>query len=343
MNFALGQAGPVEVAARCAAARVRWRHPLYLIHSLTNRCNATCGFCAWSSYDTSDELSAREIRHLYEDARRAGFFAVSIWGGEPLVHRDIGPLLRHARAIGLHTHMVTNGALLKKKMDNVVPHLDGLTISVDHPSERHDELRGIPGLYGRILDSARIIRERWPKTRLVFVYTLLKGNADPQTLETMAEVSAELGVKTVFNGLRLEPAAEGEEAAIAKYALTQEETSEAFAAIRRLKERGLPITNSFRHLDMMRAGPPVYRCHWPKVFLPVEANGDVVDCMHWGTRPVGNVRKRPFAELLRHPRLLALAGPTGEACHQCVSIHRVEVSEIWEGSLPTLRSWMQTL
>ena len=78
----------------------------------------------------------------------------------------------------------------------------------------------------------------------------------------------------------------------------------------------------------MRDGPPVYRCHWPKFMLPIEANGDVVDCMHWGTRPIGNVKDTPFAELLASPRLRALAGREGEACHKCVSIHRVEISEV---------------
>ena len=75
--------------------------------------------------------------------------------------------------------------------------------------------------------------------------------------------------------------------------------------------------------------------------LGIEANGDVVDCMHWGTRPVANVKDLPFNEILRHPRLRALAGPDGEACHKCVSIHRVELSEVWDGNLEPLLSWRQ--
>jgi radical SAM protein with 4Fe4S-binding SPASM domain len=74
--------------------------------------------------------------------------------------------------------------------------------------------------------------------------------------------------------------------------------------------------------------------------LPVEANGDVVDCMHWGTRPIGNLRDRPLREILDSPRLRELAGDAGEACHKCVSIHRVEISEVWEGNLEPIRSWM---
>jgi radical SAM protein with 4Fe4S-binding SPASM domain len=73
--------------------------------------------------------------------------------------------------------------------------------------------------------------------------------------------------------------------------------------------------------------------------LPIEANGDVVDCMHWGTRPIANVKETPLAEVLKHPRLRALAGKEGEACHKCVSIHRVELSEVCDGNLEPVRSW----
>jgi hypothetical protein len=61
--------------------------------------------------------------------------------------------------------------------------------------------------------------------------------------------------------------------------------------------------------------------------------------MHWGTRPVANVSDLPFDEILKSPRLQELAGKAGESCHKCVSIHRVEISEVWEGNLEPLRSW----
>ena len=113
----------------------------------------------------------------------------------------------------------------------------------------------------------------------------------------------------------------------------------AFEALADLKRRGYPIMNSKTHMGMMQDGPPVYRCHWPKFMLPVEANGDIVDCMHWGTRPVGNLKQARLAELLENPRLKQLAGATGEKCHKCVSIHRVEISEVCSGNLEPITSW----
>ena len=340
-----GRDSVLALGRKLLGARYGTRRQLYLIHSLTNRCNAQCGFCAWRFYDNKDELSTPEIKKLYAEAKAAGFIGVSLWGGEPLIHRDIAEICRYAHEIGLRTHMVTNGSLLMKKMDKVLPHLDRFCISVDHPSDRHDEMRGIPGLYGKIMDATREVRRRAPNKKVIYVYTFQAGNTAPETIRDMAEQMQELGVLGVFNAMRLEGATDDPEGktALKQHEATQEELVTAFATVRQLKREGYPILNSFTHIDMMQKGPPKYRCHWPKFLLPIEANGDVVDCMNWGHHPVDNIRRTPLAQVLEHPRLRALAGEEGEACCKCVSLHRVEVSEACEGNMEPLLAWVSGL
>jgi MoaA/NifB/PqqE/SkfB family radical SAM enzyme len=331
----------LEVTRHLVGARLGRGHPLYLVHALTARCNARCGFCAWNPefYDPTQQLSTPAIKQLYSDARKAGFLGVSIWGGEPLVHADFEEVVRHAKETGLATNMVTNGFLVEKKLDAIVPYIDRLSISLDHPSPLHDELRGIKGLFERIVSATKAVRARDPRKPILFICTLQKANVEPATLRRMVELMDSLGVLGVFNGLREEAATEGGDAGLDAYSPTRAQHAEAFALLRKLKEQGFPILNSFTHLDMMRQGPPVYRCHWPKFMLPIEANGDVVDCMHWGTRPIANLKQVSFEEVLEHPRLRALAGKEAEACHKCVSIHRVEISEVCSGNLEPMRSW----
>jgi MoaA/NifB/PqqE/SkfB family radical SAM enzyme len=330
----------LELTTRLLKARVAWRHPLYLVHALTARCNARCGFCAWNPdfYDPRDQLTTPQIEALYTSARRAGFVGVSMWGGEPLLHRDFERVSAHAKGLGLETHLVTNGFLLEKKLDAVASHVDRVCVSLDYASPRHDEVRRIPGLFDAIVRGVRALRARAPDKPILFVCTLMRDNVDARSLRALAELCEELSVLGVWNALR-EDAATSDGPDLREFSPEAGLLREAFVELSRLKRRGYPILNSNTHLDMLAAGPPVYRCHWPKLMLPIEANGDVVDCMHWGTRPVGNVRDTPFEELLASPRLRALAGREGEACHRCVSLHRVEVSEVWEGNLEPLRSW----
>jgi MoaA/NifB/PqqE/SkfB family radical SAM enzyme len=338
-----GHISAFEVTRRLAGARLGRRGPLYPVHALTARCNARCGFCAWNPdfYDPRDQLSTEEIEQLYTDARAAGFLGLSVWGGEPLLHKDFGRILGHAKRLGLATNMITNGFLLERKLDDVLSNVDRVCISLDHPSAEHDAMRKIPGLFERIVSAARELRRQDPKKPLIFICTLQKANVHPDTIRELAELARELGALVIFNGMREEAASDVADAGIDHYAAPQEDLTRAFHAIGDLKRRGYPILNSHTHIEMMAKGPPVYRCHWPKLMLPVEANGDVVDCMHWGTRPMGNLRETPLPEILKLPRLRELAGPEGEACHKCVSIHRVEISEVWEGNVEPVKSWAQ--
>lgn len=332
----------LELAARVVHARVAHRHPLYLVHALTARCNARCGFCAWNPdfYDPRDQLTTEEILALHADAARAGFVGLSMWGGEPLLVRDFDRIVAHAHGLGMETHLVTNGFLLERHLHAVAAHVDRLCISVDHASPLHDELRRIPRLFDTIVRATHAVRARAPEKPIVYICTLQRANVDRASIEAMAELCASMRVLGVFNALREEAATVGD-AGLSSYAAPDDELRAAFSQILELKRRGYPVLNSRTHLEMMSKGPPEYRCHWPKLMLPIEANGDVVDCMHWGTRPIGNVRETPLAELLEHPRLRALAGPEGEACHRCVSLHRVEVSEVWDGNLEPLWSWRE--
>ncbi len=334
-------ANALEITRQLAGARFRHKHPVYLVHALTARCNARCGFCAWNPefYDPKEQLSTPAIKELYSDARRLGFIGLSIWGGEPLLHPDFEEIAGHAHDLGLLTNMVTNGFLLPKKLDAVARTIDRVSISLDHPSSKHDELRGIRGLFDTIVEGTRALRRRVPDKTIIYVCTLQKANVDVRTLRQLAELMADLGVLGVFNGLREEAATPGGDAGIDRYAPSAGELRRAFETLEDLKRRGYPIMNSKTHMGMMQDGPPVYRCHWPKFMLPVEANGDIVDCMHWGTRPIGNLKQASLAELLQSPRLKELAGSAGESCHKCVSIHRVEISEVCSGNLEPIASW----
>lgn len=331
----------LEVASLLVRTRLGRRPPVYLVHALTAKCNARCGFCAWNDFESGNELTISEVKALYRDARDAGFIGVSMWGGEPLLRKDSGEIFAYAHGLGLQTHIITNGFLLKHKLDQVVANVDRVCISLDQASEKHDEMRKIPGLFGRIVDATKELRRRSPDKEIIFNYTLQRDNVDVASVTAAAELMRSLDVVGIFNALRVESAAGGED--LTHFNPSQEELSEAFTHLRDLKERGYPILNSFTHIDMLRQGPPEYRCHWPKFMLPIEANGDVVDCMRWGTHPVGNIRETPFAEILKSPRLRALAGSEGEACHKCVSIHRVEISEVCEGRVEPVLSWQEHL
>jgi MoaA/NifB/PqqE/SkfB family radical SAM enzyme len=112
--------------------------------------------------------------------------------------------------------------------------------------------------------------------------------------------------------------------------LPWEEQRPIWARLIELRKQGFPIQNSYHYMRRLsrQGAPPPYRCHWPKIALGVDANGDVVDCQDW-SRPVANVRDGLLVDLLQHRRMVDLRGPMGEACNACTVPARIEPSRFW--------------
>lgn len=82
---------------------------------------------------------------------------LAIAGGEPLVSKDLWPVLERARARRIHVSLATNGTLLTK--DRVTRLIEAgvkyVEVSVDSlVPEEHDTFRGQSGAWRRAIASA---------------------------------------------------------------------------------------------------------------------------------------------------------------------------------------------
>jgi len=89
----------------------------YLRISVTDRCNLRCVYCmpeeGVESIPHSEILTYEEILRVVKAAVANGIVKIKITGGEPLVRRDIGELIRQIKRVcGIQTvTMTTNGVL----------------------------------------------------------------------------------------------------------------------------------------------------------------------------------------------------------------------------------------
>lgn len=59
------------------------------------------------------------VRDLLDDAKSLGFESVRLYGGEPLLYKELTRAVEHACGLGLHTWITTNGFLLKDKINDL--------------------------------------------------------------------------------------------------------------------------------------------------------------------------------------------------------------------------------
>jgi radical SAM protein with 4Fe4S-binding SPASM domain len=129
---------------------------------LTHRCNLRCKMCGqWGEGGVTknleaamlhQELTQGQVRAVVDDLARSGA-NITLFGGEPLLFPGCVDLVSYIKHKGLHCLMITNGSLLLTYAEGLVEAgLDELNLSLDGGQQLHDRIRGMDGLFGKIMD-----------------------------------------------------------------------------------------------------------------------------------------------------------------------------------------------
>ena len=81
---------------------------------------------------------------------------ITLFGGEPLLHPACMELIRYIKKAKMHCLMITNGSLLEEFAEDIVEAgMDELNLSLDGDRELHNEIRGMPGLFEKIVNGLK--------------------------------------------------------------------------------------------------------------------------------------------------------------------------------------------
>jgi pyruvate-formate lyase-activating enzyme len=143
-------------AVRCPADRPRFMRsgvlPARVLHvHPTRACNLSCAHCySSSSPDIRSSLDVALLSDALRGFRAEGFEVLSLSGGEPLVYRDLGRLVRAATECGYRVHLVTNGLLLtRERLAALRGHVHLVAVSFDGAERTHNQVRGRPDAFAK--------------------------------------------------------------------------------------------------------------------------------------------------------------------------------------------------
>jgi len=246
------------------------RRPFLLYFKPTSRCDLRCGICnRWKTPAEGEELPLDDIKAFLGKFRRAGSAVLTLWGGEPLLRRDLPDILEEAGRLGFRTSMCTNCNQLAKKAGDVVPRLDVLLCSIDGYGEVHDEMRGVKGVFDRAMAGIRAaIDTRAPCDIKIWASIHRKNLAQIERIATLAK---ELSVAIEFFPVSPIPGYNDD------LVPTDAEMRDACRTIIDLKRRGLPIRNPDRVLGMMQANK-AFVCNFPRIAIHLDHGGRVYSC-----------------------------------------------------------------
>ncbi len=164
--------------------------PWYLIFSITGRCNQRCSMCFyWQNIDNADpqkELSLEEIKQIAPHFNH--LFQLTLSGGEPLIREDCFEIMC-AFADNTPVSRITlptNGMLterlcaLAERFCAKYPHINlSVNLSLDGIEKEHDEIRGVPGAFDKLLksfDALGELQKRFSNIERLSVTTVSASN-----------------------------------------------------------------------------------------------------------------------------------------------------------------------
>ncbi|HUF87258.1 MAG TPA: adenosyl-hopene transferase HpnH [Thermohalobaculum sp.] len=219
----------LRVAAYIAKQKLtgRRRYPLVLMLEPLFRCNLACAGCGKIDYPAAILNRRLSPEECWQAAEECGAPMVAIPGGEPLIHREIGEIVRGLVARRFYVSLCTNAVLLEKKLDLFEPspylffsvHLDGL-------QEHHDRSVCQEGVFDRAVRAIRAAQERG--FRVNVNATIFEGHP-PQALADFLDYATALGV-----GISLSPGFAYERAPDQAHFLNRRRTKEFFREVWRL-------------------------------------------------------------------------------------------------------------
>ncbi|MGM0770387.1 MAG: radical SAM protein [Halobacteriota archaeon] len=259
---------PVIAARAVWQMRVRKR-PFVLSHAVNSRCNMSCSFCEYWK-EQGGEMSLDEIFRMLDDASSFGIGVYNAWTVEPLLREDLPQILAYAKSKGMITSLITNGKLLKERMDDF-DDLDYLSVSVDG-TKSYKEIRGMK--FEILFDAIMAVKDKL-KNPLLMNCVISGKNLDD--IEELIQLAHDINVKisfeplyefsgikdNVWNSMGIRD--------VKKYHSTIDMIIE-------MKKEGYPVINSFTYLEMIRELKKGYKCHVNNLILDVTADGCIEHC-----------------------------------------------------------------
>lgn len=232
----------------------RKRYPLVLMLEPLFRCNLACPGCG--KIDYPDEILNRRlsVEDCIQAVEECGAPVVSIPGGEPLIHKEIGEIVAELVKRKRFVYLCTNALLLRKKLHLFKPspyltfsvHLDGLEAEHDHAVDQ----KGVFKL------AVAAIKEAHSRGFRVNVNCTLFDTAEAGQVAEYLDYVRDLGVE----GVTISPGYAYERAPDQEHFLNRRRTKELFREVfRRGKGRGWRFSQSSLFLDFL-AGNQNYRC-----------------------------------------------------------------------------------
>lgn len=228
------------------------KFPLVLMLEPLHACNLKCEGCGRIreyANTLAEQLSLEKCLKAIDDCKAP---VVSICGGEPLLYKEIKPLVEQTLARGKVVYLCTNGTILDWKLDAFRPHpMFNFNVHIDGMEKTHDAIVKRPGTFRQISENIRLAKKAG---FTVCSNTTVYSETDVREIRDLFDHLVMLGI----DGILISPGFEYTDVADKTFFMKADQISARFREIRKFARR-YPLWSTPLYLDFL-AGLREYRC-----------------------------------------------------------------------------------
>lgn len=325
------------------------RTPLMANLIITNRCNLECFYCYVDVFNQENRIITPEtLKDLIDTLYDRGTRLIVLLGGEPLLFKQIGEIIRYIKSKKMVCELITNGYLVDRYVDDLAL-CDSICVSVDGEEKGNDLNRG-EGSYQKAMEAISTLQEHDIPVRCKAVLTHNNQNS----LEFLGEFAKERGimltvsVAATYDDRDYKQKNNGESLNTGGEWLEEYAKKDFFDDMVRLKEQGVPIGYSNTALSYIKKWPydedfiikkdksnhtedfePLY-CKRKDNSLYIDSDGEMYPCaFQWGKNSK-NVFKDGFDSSWENMREYD--------CYACGSLPDIDLSYMFNFNLENIIS-----
>jgi len=240
------------------------KHPI-LAHVIPmRRCNLACGYC--NEYDkVSDPVPLEAVKRRLDRLASFGTTAITISGGEPMLHPQIFEIITHIRSHGMIAGLISNGYYMTRENIEKLNRagLEYLQISIDNVKPDKTSQKSL-----KVIDRYLVYLSKYAKFHVNINSVIGGGITNPEDALVVARRAVELGFGSTLgvihdgNG-QLKPLSGVEE--------------QVYKQLRRFGKKKFGWLNSFQD-DLAYGRPHNWRCRAGARYLYICEDGLVHYC-----------------------------------------------------------------
>ena len=270
----------------------------------TRECNFDCHYCVTTKGQKKPDISLPKWKNIIDQLYAQGCRFITIYGGEPTLHPELGELLKYCINKKIFTHVVTNGSLLNQELLEKFASFGYFLLGVGIDSVSETDFS--PKVYRQeLIELLHNVKDKYPDNIDYVIHILTTNENIGELNQLVSNINSQLECRFSIDPVHssLSPDEEYQYRGFCpELLLGKEDMNRLRKIIRDLKKQGVQIWSPniyYYYMDRLYQKTHSWKCDAGDLYYAIDNNGTIMLCEDVNT----NIKFNDFIKMSHKKRV----------------------------------------